>query len=342
MSDRDAGVRDLFFLGVAVVLHGALFAVNPGLRWGAAAKAERIIPVEFVQAPVSPFLAPIPPGDGKGDEMPDHGPGPVITPQTRQVEPKAKPQLSLPKQTKPKPVLTVKKVLQKAPKSKVPAPKPRTPKPSMAVQKGPSPAQLARIQAQIVASQKRQKRLELSRELAQLDNPDESLAESVEAQASSGGLQRSAASLEEGPPGEDRSDLRDSLNSQPSASPRTVREGMDDTNQPMGGGVKRTEGSISWSIDGPIGSRRLLKRSLPVSPEWVSQRGLDLTVQVKFQVLEDGSVKRGAIIKVTSGFPELDRLALDAIKLWRFEAVPKADSAAPQTWGVVTFRFTMG
>ncbi|MFA6319200.1 MAG: hypothetical protein WC943_17440, partial [Elusimicrobiota bacterium] len=64
MSDRNGGaaVRDFFFLAVAVCLHGALFAADPGLRWGASAARERVIPVEFVQAPTSPFLAPIPPG----------------------------------------------------------------------------------------------------------------------------------------------------------------------------------------------------------------------------------------------------------------------------------------
>lgn len=326
------------FLGVAVVLHGALFAVDPGMRWASSSAPERVIPIEFVQAETSPFLAPIPPGDGRGSEMPDNGPGPVIIPKTSQPEPQAKPQLSVPrpakpvqrKQAKPKPAapsqaeldrrarVRAEKALAKAEAARVKA---------EAVRIKAEAARAKAEAARIARAEARQKRLELSRELAGLQNPDEAVTDGSAgpALAEAGSDRRSAASLEEGPSEASASDLRDSLNS-----------------QPMGGGVKRTEGSISWSIDGPIGTRRLLKRTLPVSPEWVSQRGLDLTVQVKFQVLEDGSVKQGAIIKVTSGFPELDRLANDAIKLWKFEAVPKQPSSAPQTWGVVTFRFTMG
>ena len=70
----------------------------------------------------------------------------------------------------------------------------------------------------------------------------------------------------------------------------------------------------------------------------MATRNLDLTVTVRFQVLPDGSVKAGAIIQKTSGFPEIDRRALDALRRWRFEPVPSG--AGPEVWGRVTFRFT--
>jgi len=107
-----------------------------------------------------------------------------------------------------------------------------------------------------------------------------------------------------------------------------------------GGGAGVDGGGLSWSLEGPAGSRRLLRRALPQSPSWVSERGLDLSVQVKFQVQPDGSVKPGAVVKRTSGFPEIDQRALDALKKWRFDAAPA--KAGPETWGVVTFRFLMG
>lgn len=100
----------------------------------------------------------------------------------------------------------------------------------------------------------------------------------------------------------------------------------------QGGGA----GAASFSLDGPIGSRKLLRRVLPDSPEWVAQRSLDLTVAIRFQVLADGSVRTGAVIAKTSGFPDLDRRALQAIRGWRFQA---AAGAAP-VWGSVKFRFT--
>jgi len=103
-----------------------------------------------------------------------------------------------------------------------------------------------------------------------------------------------------------------------------------------GGGSGPDGSGVSWTMEGPVGSRRVLKRAAPTSPDWVGARGLDLTVTVRFQVLPDGTVKAGSVIQKTSGFPEIDKRALDALKSWRFEAA----DGAPETWGRVTFRFT--
>ena len=105
-----------------------------------------------------------------------------------------------------------------------------------------------------------------------------------------------------------------------------------------GGGTGPDGSGVSYSLDGPVGSRRVLKRAVPTSPDWVGTRGLDLAVIVRFQVLPDGTVKPGAVIQKTSGFPEIDRRALDALRQWRFEAVPSA--GAVEVWGRVRFRFT--
>ncbi len=89
-------------------------------------------------------------------------------------------------------------------------------------------------------------------------------------------------------------------------------------------------------MDGAVGNRRVLQRAVPTSPDWVGTRGLDLTVTVRFQVLPDGRVRPGAVQK-TSGFPDIDKRALDALKRWRFEPAPNAKG---EVWGRVTFRFT--
>lgn len=97
---------------------------------------------------------------------------------------------------------------------------------------------------------------------------------------------------------------------------------------------------LSWSIEGPAGNRRLLAKALPASPEWLARRGLELCVAIRFQVLADGAVRPGAVIQKTSGFPEIDRRALDALRRWRFE--PAGGTGAAGIWGKVTFRFLMG
>ncbi|MBI3565275.1 MAG: TonB family protein, partial [Elusimicrobia bacterium] len=104
-----------------------------------------------------------------------------------------------------------------------------------------------------------------------------------------------------------------------------------------GGGTGPDGSGVSYSLDGPVGSRRVLRRAVPTSPDWVGTRGLDLTVTVRFRVLPDGSVKPGAVIQKTSGFPEIDQRALKALRQWRFESVP---AGGAEVWGRVTFRFT--
>ena len=106
-----------------------------------------------------------------------------------------------------------------------------------------------------------------------------------------------------------------------------------------GGGEGPEGGGVSYSLDGPVGDRRIISRVSPVSPDWVATRNLDLTVTVRFQVLPDGRVKPGAVIQKTSGFPEIDARALKAVSRWRFQAAG-AKSGAAEVWGRVTFRFT--
>jgi len=106
-----------------------------------------------------------------------------------------------------------------------------------------------------------------------------------------------------------------------------------------GGGIGPEGGGVSFSVDGPVGNRRILSRFAPTSPDWVATRNLDLTVTVRFQVLPDGSVKAGAVIQKTSGFPDIDTRAIKALSRWRFQPVA-AKSGAAEVWGRVTFRFT--
>jgi TonB family protein len=105
-----------------------------------------------------------------------------------------------------------------------------------------------------------------------------------------------------------------------------------------GGGVG-PDGGVSFTVEGPLGSRRILARVSPDSPDWVATRSLDLTVTVRFQVLPDGTVKPGSVIQKTSGFPDIDARALKALSRWRFQPA-SARSDASEVWGRVTFRFT--
>src|SRR5947209_7801503 len=70
--------RDVAFLVVACLLHGAILSANPVMFWGSAAvkPVEDMIKVEFVAVPPpTALLAPIPGGNNRKDSLPKHGPG---------------------------------------------------------------------------------------------------------------------------------------------------------------------------------------------------------------------------------------------------------------------------
>jgi len=195
----------------------------------------------------------------------------------------------------------------------------------------------ARLAAEARALQARRK-AELNQRLASLAGPDEELHDAVADTGSRvgpiAGVPRGRGTLEAAVarPGGDPAALDDA------AEPvyEIAREGSASADKAATGGGLGPDG-MAWTLDGPVGNRALLRRPLPSAPEWLGKRGLEVAVQIRFQVAPSGLVKPGAVIKKTSGFPEIDKKALDALKGWRFAAV----KASRDVWGQVTFRFQM-
>ena len=321
--------RDLPFFLVAAFFHALLLAANPSIQWGSSNPIpEKTIAVDFVSAPPSPALAPVPAGEGHGDAIAAHGAGayvPEKVKKSRIHKKKAISPAARAARSKARAERRQRQAAARAARAEIAAIKASEAKRQAAIITQERHDRAVRV-AQEKAARTR-KKAELSRELASLSNPDEALAAAEpEAPAPAGKAARFSAKFsgKDDPVFDLDGDGRDALNAKAS-----------------GGGPKTDGGDVSWSIEGPIGSRRLLARKLPVSPDWVSQRGLELRVAVKFQVLDNGMVKAGAVIKRSSGFPEIDHRALEALKHWKFESIP-ARSSGPETWGSVTFRFTMG
>ncbi|MFA5141053.1 MAG: TonB family protein [Elusimicrobiota bacterium] len=325
MFSKRAIKRDLIGLLVACILHGCVLISDPSVRWGlSAGSADEALPIEFVGAQeVSALLAPVPPGGGTGDVMPAHGPGEYQPEQSKAGSPEA------PKADAPQ--------VQDLPKPKTRKDIPDALKRRMrraAALPGSLKAKLERERFE-----RRVRREEAAKLLAMLPSPDEELVDSPN---SGPALSVSAAKPQElaltgaeggAVPAGDADPVYD-IEGKEGLDERTVR--------PAGGGTPNEGGGVDWSLDGPAGNRRLVRRAVPPCPAWVSERSLDLSVQVKFQVLEDGKIKRGRVIRKTSGFPDIDRLAMEALDKWLFEAIPeKAADRTPDTWGIVTFRFTV-
>ena len=91
-------------------------------------------------------------------------------------------------------------------------------------------------------------------------------------------------------------------------------------------------------IEGPLADRKVAAYEVPAFPDWAKSQGiLEADVSIRFTVDEAGSVTPGMRVRTSSGYGRLDRLALDALKNWRF--VPKPGAGVQ--WGVITFRFIL-
>ncbi len=98
---------------------------------------------------------------------------------------------------------------------------------------------------------------------------------------------------------------------------------------------KRTKPAISLS--GPLKNRKILHRITPLYPEMALREGAEGTVILKFYVTEDGRVRQDIFIVKSSGYPELDKAAMDALKSWVFEPIKSSE----ENWGILTVIFEL-
>jgi TonB family protein len=100
-----------------------------------------------------------------------------------------------------------------------------------------------------------------------------------------------------------------------------------------------TEKKKAATIEGPLHGRKVLHAEVPRFPAWAQAQGvLEATVRIRFNVDAGGRVLEEVQLVQTSGYGELDRLAMDSLKAWLFE--PKPEGFGEQ-WGIITFRFVM-
>lgn len=103
-----------------------------------------------------------------------------------------------------------------------------------------------------------------------------------------------------------------------------------------GGAVKSKKG---FDIQGPLNNRPILHKVIPQYPAWAEEQGIIGSVRIWFTVTSDGQVRSNMRVTKTTGYPELDKLALDALKQWRFAGFNSSDEASQ--WGIITFTFSL-
>lgn len=98
-------------------------------------------------------------------------------------------------------------------------------------------------------------------------------------------------------------------------------------------------GPVGIGIEGEIATRKILKSRTPPYPEWAQRKGIQAVVSLRLTVLADGRVKQDIILERTSGYKALDEIAIQTLRDWLFEPLPK--TAWREQWGVVNFVFKL-
>lgn len=91
-------------------------------------------------------------------------------------------------------------------------------------------------------------------------------------------------------------------------------------------------------IAGPAATRGILYFEYPVYPEWAERKGIESRVKLKFWVSPDGCVDE--VIVEQRGYLQLDNLAVQALKKWRFEPLSSRVKQVRQ-WGTIEIIFKL-
>nr|MEE4267826.1 TonB family protein [Candidatus Krumholzibacteria bacterium] len=104
--------------------------------------------------------------------------------------------------------------------------------------------------------------------------------------------------------------------------------------------VKLDGKGVGMTISGQIQGRKILKSVAPEYTALARRKGWEGAVAVHFTVLADGRVKDNAYFEQTSVHRDLNKMAMDAIKQFRFAPLG-AGQAAVEQWGVITIVFRL-
>jgi len=95
----------------------------------------------------------------------------------------------------------------------------------------------------------------------------------------------------------------------------------------------------SFEIAGPLNNRTITKKVIPQYPAWAEEQGIIGSVRIWFTVTPDGSVRTNMRVTKTTGYPDLDKLALEALRQWKFAPFNTTDESSQ--WGIITFTFSL-
>ncbi len=96
----------------------------------------------------------------------------------------------------------------------------------------------------------------------------------------------------------------------------------------------------TFQIAGPISQRGIIKKVKPKYPKWAIEQHISGTVMVRIWVLPNGTVKGIPQVLSSSGYPELDQVVVEAVRVWEFAPLG-TDVKPEEQWGDITFIFQL-
>ena len=95
---------------------------------------------------------------------------------------------------------------------------------------------------------------------------------------------------------------------------------------------------VTSSMVEAVKKRDVVYKVQPEYPQWAKKLGIEAVVVLRFSILPDGRVSDKVYALQTSGYADLDAIAIKALKEWMFS--PSAVSEGEE-WGKIAFSFKL-
>ncbi|MBN1596124.1 energy transducer TonB [candidate division FCPU426 bacterium] len=96
----------------------------------------------------------------------------------------------------------------------------------------------------------------------------------------------------------------------------------------------------TFQIFGPLKDRPIIEKYLPRYPRWAEEQGIECSVSLHFFVLPEGQVKENLFVEQSSGYSEMDGLAMKALRAFKFAPLGAGKRQEEQE-GVIIFYFRL-
>jgi len=92
-------------------------------------------------------------------------------------------------------------------------------------------------------------------------------------------------------------------------------------------------------MSGPLSGRVIIHRIIPIYPSWARKQTICGSIRLFLTATSKGDVQSTIRITRSSGNAELDNIAIEALRQWKFSSIDDHNSPTEWGWGIATFLF---